>query len=144
MKDRIRTNIENRNQPEMRRNASTHKLLPENEFEDFKEWSFILVTFEGPAIFRNDHFLRIPQSFWNFLRNHFFNFNQGFHEHFESYHNLCENQNDNVILNGKKELGHCSKMTTICLNLWSRISLTRTVVCVDKKQILNSKWLWYP
>ena len=23
----------------MRRNASTHKLLPENEFEDFKEWS---------------------------------------------------------------------------------------------------------
>ena len=46
MKDRIRTNIENRNQPEMRRNASTHKLLPENEFEDFKEWSLIFVTFE--------------------------------------------------------------------------------------------------
>ena len=52
MKDRIRTNIENRNQPEMRRNASTHKLLPENEFEDFKEWSFILVTFEDRPLLR--------------------------------------------------------------------------------------------
>ena len=60
MKDRIRTNIENRNQPEMRRNASTHKLLPENEFEDFKEWSLILVALEdrpllGPTAFKIDH-----------------------------------------------------------------------------------------
>ena len=41
----------------MRRNASTHKLLPENEFEDFKEWSLILITFQdrsllGPTTFK--------------------------------------------------------------------------------------------
>ena len=44
----------------MRRNASTHKLLPENEFEDFKEWSLILVAFAdrpllGPTAFKIDH-----------------------------------------------------------------------------------------
>ena len=36
----------------MRRNASTHKLLPENEFEDFKEWSLILVAFEDRPLLR--------------------------------------------------------------------------------------------
>ena len=53
----------------MRRNASTHKLLPENEFEDFKEWSLILVAFAdrpllGPTAFKIDHVQVIRFTDW--------------------------------------------------------------------------------